>query len=61
MGRKIYTQRTHGHQKKYCNLVWKLIYKYLWFAAAILNIRLPVTSGSIRNRAIELLDPEKGG
>ena len=23
--------------------------------------RLPVTSGSIRNRAIELLDPENGG
>ena len=30
-------------------------------AAAILKNRLPVTSGSIRNRAIELLDPENGG
>ena len=25
------------------------------------KIRLPVTSGSIRNSAVELLDPENGG
>ena len=30
-------------------------------AAAILKNRLPVTSGSIRNRAIELLDPKMVG
>ena len=30
-------------------------------AAAILKNRLPVTSGSIRIIAIELLDPENGG
>ena len=30
-------------------------------AAAILKNRLPVTSGSIRVVAIELLDPENGG
>ena len=29
--------------------------------AAIFKIRLPVTSGSIRNSAAELLDPENGG
>ena len=29
--------------------------------AAIFKNRLPVTSGSIRNRAIELLEPENGG
>ena len=31
----------------------------LW--AAILDFRLPVTSGSIRNTVIELLDPETVG
>ena len=30
-------------------------------AAAIFKIRLPITSGSIRIIAIELLDPENGG
>ena len=30
-------------------------------AAAILKNRLPVTSGSIRVIAVELLDPENGG
>ena len=30
-------------------------------AAAIFKNRLPVTSDSIRNGAIELLDPENGG
>ena len=30
-------------------------------AAAIFKSRLPVTSGSIRIIAIELLDPENGG
>ena len=30
-------------------------------AAAIFDFRLPVTSGSIRNNAIELLDPENVG
>ena len=29
--------------------------------AAIFKMRLPVTSGSIRNSAFELLDPENGG
>ena len=30
-------------------------------AAAILDIRLPLTSGGIRNSHIEFLDPENGG
>ena len=46
-------------------LVNKLRYKYFRFrlglAAAILKSRLPVTSGSIRIIAIELLDAENGG
>ena len=28
---------------------------------AILNIRLPLTSGGIRNSPVELLNPENGG
>ena len=48
-----------------CYLVQKLRYKYFRFRidleAAILQNRLPVTKYSIRNSAIELLDPENGG
>ena len=43
----------------------KLRYKYFRFrlglAAAILNCRLPVTSCSIPNSAVVVLDPENGG
>jgi len=48
-----------------CYLVWMLRYQYFRFrpgiAAAIFKNRFPVSSGSISNSAVELLDHENMG
>ena len=44
-----------------CYLVRKPIYNYLRYGGRQLKNRLPVISGTIRNSAVGLLDPENGG